>query len=250
MHLSYSARKNNISFYRLSIMHNDKCMVLLLSMSKTPVVLVMRFPNFVKERMMNVKNTEYCIDIYTHDMSCVQDYNATIKSHPKRGNYIQVRVQSEYKGKYLKMLKRRKIRYRYYESRWERNSTYRNDFLKASRPPYRCRYCNRYLKRDYMVVDHIVPVAKAKVSPHARFLLYIQGISNVNDIRNLAPSCQKCNRRKDTKMGLWWLRGKLGKYKLYWIMKKVLVVALIALLVYFMFSHMQDIEKILSQWLP
>jgi hypothetical protein len=105
-----------------------------------------------------------------------------------------------------------------------------------------------------MVIDHLIPVAKAKVSSYARFCLKLHGITNVNDVRNLVPSCDRCNRKKGAKMGLWVVRGRLGKYKLYWIIRRILIIALIVFAVigawnlFMEFGPANVTEKIVNFW--
>ena len=94
------------------------------------------------------------------------------------------------------------------------------------------------MKKEYLVVDHLVPVAKTKKSTLARNLLYVRGIDNVNDWRNLAPSCYRCNSRKSDKMGLWYIRGILGRYELYWVLLRLteaigLIITLVFIVLYF-----------------
>jgi hypothetical protein len=55
-----------------------------------------------------------------------------------------------------------------------------------------------------MQVDHIISVDMAKKNWLARRLLPKEG---VNSIKNLVPSCQRCNRRKSNYGGLWLIRG-------------------------------------------
>lgn len=161
-------------------------------------------------------DNEICIDLFT-DMkeSWMFGYDVKQVSGPN-GIYYTATVTPDQKKNLLKEAAKHRVRYRYYEKCWSRSNTYRNDFFQYYSPPYRCRYCNRKLSKK-IVVDHLIPVAKAKKSAYARFLLKIQGIQNVNDPRNLVPSCARCNLRKSDKMGLWVLRGFLGKYKIYWV---------------------------------
>lgn len=86
-----------------------------------------------------------------------------------------------------------------------------------------------------MVVDHIIPVDKAKSSTKAKNLLALQGIKNVNDVKNLAPSCYDCNSRKGAKMGLWFIRGILGKYKWFWIVKNIFLFFILILIMYILY---------------
>lgn len=171
---------------------------------------------------------DYYVDVYTTEcLKCFNKYNIREKNHPKYGRYYQMLTDRRGKRKLTRFLARRKIKYRVYEKRWERSSDYRAVFFQIYSPPYRCRYCNRKLKKEYMTIDHIVPVGKVKSSTNARMFLYIQGISDVNDARNLAPSCYKCNKKKDMKLGLWWVKGMFGKYKLYWVLRKAFFLSLL-----------------------
>ena len=81
-------------------------------------------------------------------------------------------------------------------------------------------------------MDHIVPVSKAKKSRKARQKLTIHGIKDVNNPKNLAPACVSCNQRKGNKMGLWYYRGVLGKYRFYWPAVYLLLAVLLILVVY------------------
>lgn len=109
-----------------------------------------------------------------------------------------------------------------WEEAYERSTTYRKAFLAANPGPWRCRYCNRRIDRaERMTVDHIVPVAAVKdpFAPRralARWVLGKEGAATVNDGRNLAASCARCNSRKGQKMGLWTIRGWLGSRGWYW----------------------------------
>ena len=58
------------------------------------------------------------------------------------------------------------------------------------------------------------------------------GIDNVNDVRNLAPACRKCNIKKGRKAGIWIVKAIVGKYEIYWIIRRLLQMALLALGLY------------------
>ena len=63
-------------------------------------------------------------------------------------------------------------------------------------------------------------------------MLAVKRCGSVNDIRNLAPACRDCNSKKSDKMGLWVIRGWLGKYKLYWIILRIIQIVCILLMIY------------------
>lgn len=73
------------------------------------------------------------------------------------------------------------------------------------------------MTKKTLTVDHLIPVKKAQTSKFARWLLHKEKIENVNDIRNLIPACETCNKRKSSKMGIWLIRGAVGKHQKFWI---------------------------------
>lgn len=154
---------------------------------------------------------EYCVDIFTDRvMSWMEDYHP-VKATSPYGTYYTVKANEKEKRKILRQAMWHNVRTRAYESRWARSDDYRRVFFAHTSPPYECLYCGRYIGSDQMQVDHIVPVSAVKKSAYARWLLERKGIRNVNDIRNLAPSCRRCNARKGTKLGLWYIRACLHK---------------------------------------
>lgn len=102
--------------------------------------------------------------------------------------------------------------------RYARSADYRRRYLEADPGPYRCRYCHRKLRTDQVTVDHLVPVALAGRSMLARWALArMHADEGVNDLKNLAPACRRCNSRKGAKGGLWIVRGVLGAHRWYWV---------------------------------
>lgn len=178
---------------------------------------------------------QYCIDMFSGYKKWMDDYDIKTKNGPN-GQYLSVVVDEKEKKKIVKKIVKSKVKYRCYEKRWERGSDYRKKFFEYYNPPYRCRYCNKPLTKNSMVIDHIIPISQVKKNTNARMKLYVRGISEVNDVRNLAPSCYKCNEKKGSKIGLWYWRALLGKYKAYWIIKKILFVSIIAVCAYFLYT--------------
>ena len=107
------------------------------------------------------------------------------------------------------LLYREHIKCCWYKSEWGRSSDYRNRFLSSNGAPYRCRYCHKKLNESQVQVDHIVPVS----------------------------SCQRCNQRKASNLGLWFIRGVLGKYKLYWICLRIMETGIATFLIYTMCKY-------------
>jgi len=101
-----------------------------------------------------------------------------------------------------------------YNNEYARNRNYRNKFFqKYKYDKYRCAYCGKKLKKNKLVIDHIIPVNKVQNSFFARFLLKLISRNGVNDYNNLVVSCSKCNLKKGAKIKLRYiLKGITGKY--------------------------------------
>lgn len=136
--------------------------------------------------------------------------NTKIKSNYYICNYIKK------PKKEIRKLQKADISYSCYKVEYERANNYRQVFFARTEGPYRCRYCNKKLTKQNLYVDHIIPVNKSQTTRSAKILLHLKRCNSVNDIKNLAPACKYCNLRKSNKMGIWVVRGWLGKYKLYW----------------------------------
>ena len=121
---------------------------------------------------------------------------------------------------------------------YERGSNYRKTFFSKNKHfRYRCAYCGKRLKEEDVEVDHLIPVGAAKNKLLVRVLLNLCGIHNVNDEKNLVSACRKCNRKKSDKMGLWVIRGAIGRHRIVWILRDVVVAALLFGLGYFLLKN-------------
>ncbi len=102
----------------------------------------------------------------------------------------------------------------------DRGTNYRQTYFKANKPFYRdlycCAYCGRIMRKRDITVDHIYPINQVRASIKLQNYLKRHGIANVNDEKNLTPSCPRCNKQKSDKMGSWIIRGKIGKIQLLW----------------------------------
>lgn len=138
------------------------------------------------------------------------------------GNYYSV-VLDNYadKKKLEKKLKYRHIRYRCYEKRYSRSFDYRQKFITENPPPYKCRYCNKDIDTENMVVDHVIPISKVKNTGYGRNMMNLLDIKDINDTKNLVPSCIRCNMKKDNHIGFWPVKAALGKYKTYWVVHDI-----------------------------
>ncbi len=96
-----------------------------------------------------------------------------------------------------------------------RSNTYRKEFLTSYgriHGKFRCAYCGKKITEKEMTVDHIIPVHKVRHKGIVRSMMKWSGISNINDINNLAPACRRCNTRKGTKINAYYYaRGMLGR---------------------------------------
>lgn len=174
----------------------------------------------------------YLLEIYKPKKFRLAFYLAAWKLHAekKMNNRRVARISEKEKKRCVKYLERKGLRYKCYEEAYARSGNYRREFIHAYPGPWRCRYCHRRLKEEKMEVDHLMPVAKAQNSKWAQSVLKMQGIANVNDVKNLVPSCHRCNNRKRDKAGLWYVRGFLGRYKLYWLFYNLLRLAILLLI--------------------
>jgi hypothetical protein len=159
------------------------------------------------------------------------------------GSFFTIEVSSMDSWQIKTLLQSRKYKYRCFDSRYERSTSYRKTFFDTHKGPYRCAYCGRRLRSENKIeVDHLVPVSKAKSSFGVRTWLHICGITNVNDHRNLVASCQKCNRKKSNKMGFWTIRGALGRFKIFWIMRDIIVSILLLFVALILMKYLPLLE--------
>lgn len=127
---------------------------------------------------------------------------------------------------------------------YRRSHDYRKRFLELNPGPWRCRYCNRKLDESTMTVDHLVPVdavssGNALRRAVARKALHLLGAQTVNGTDNLVAACKPCNSSKGPKMGLWLLRGILGRYEAYWAALRLVQIGLAFLVLMFAFTYLQ-----------
>lgn len=168
------------------------------------------------------------------------------KSHGMQ--YFQRHIEDHNKTEIKKMVKfckHRLLRYSLYDDSMERSSTYRYRFFRERRGIfgshiYLCAYCGRIMRVPETRVDHIIPVQKAGNSKFYRKMLTIRGIQNVNDVRNLAPSCNSCNSRKGAHGGIWIVRGILGKTWQRVLIREVVMLVLGGFLLYYFYWFLKE----------
>lgn len=139
--------------------------------------------------------------------------------------------------------KRYKARFFFDDEFGSRTRDYRTVFFRTYKPAVRgmyfCAYCGRLLTEKKMTVDHLYPVAKVSRSMKMRKKLRREGINSLNDARNLVPACMPCNRHKKDRMGLWILRGKIGRSAFLWHIRWCLRYALLVMVA----MYLWDIHK-------
>lgn len=97
---------------------------------------------------------------------------------------------------------------------------------------YRCAYCGKKKPKDKITIDHIFPVHCMEKYPAVRKRAALFGIHGSNDMKNLCTACMRCNQKKEAKMGIWILKGFLGKQPWYWPLRRILTVILVFFVLY------------------
>lgn len=129
----------------------------------------------------------------------------------------------------------------------ERGKTYREDFFREHpEEVYHCAYCGRKLKKETLVVDHLIPVQKAKTSRYWQKYLRKHCEGNVNHPNNLVGACRKCNAKKGAKTSFWVLRGKIGRHYEVWLCVKLMVTVMFALGFWILWDHFSEAQRILN----
>lgn len=121
-----------------------------------------------------------------------------------------------------------------------RGNSYRRKFFDTYRPAignwYLCAYCGKPVRKDKLTIDHLYPVGQIKRSAKLQKKLMKMGYESVNDPRNLVPSCDKCNHKKAAKMGIWVIKGKIGRYFLVWMIRYAVRVFVIGCIFMFFYT--------------
>ena len=83
-----------------------------------------------------------------------------------------------------------------------------------------------------ITIDHIFPVHCMEKYPAVRKRAALFGIHGSNDMKNSCTACMRCNQKKEAKMGIWILKGFLGKQPWYWPLRRILTVILVFFVLY------------------
>jgi hypothetical protein len=168
------------------------------------------------------------------------------EKHNHVGPYFYIEVSAVDAWMIRSMLKWKGYKFRSFDKRYERSGSYRKTFFENNKGPYHCAYCGRRLKADDLEVDHLIPVAKAKSNVWVRTWLHICGITNVNDARNLVAACERCNRKKSDRIGGWVLRGALGRHRIFWTIRNIVLIAIFVLMIGLLLSNQNVMEFVRS----
>lgn len=137
------------------------------------------------------------------------------------GKYIGTATSEWRINRIRKYCKENKLKFRINNGYGKRSANYRKVFFdnfppNASRNKWYCSYCGKKVKSHKLEVDHLYPIYQASKSLKLQQRMRRQGIPGVNVKENLVPSCSRCNGKKGAKMGLWILRGKIGRNAQFW----------------------------------
>lgn len=147
-------------------------------------------------------------------------------------SFYSKKVTEAEKEELILYCKKHRLKYAVIDDVYMRDSHYRKEFLQGYDHKWiLCAYCGFPKRTKNITVDHIIPIDKAKKSKRTKKLLQWLHIENVNDKRNLAAACRKCNRRKSTQMGIWILRGFIGKSNIIWVLRWIVRCILIVVII-------------------
>lgn len=123
---------------------------------------------------------------------------------------------------YKDFCRRHGLKCQIYEKEYMRSSDYRKVFFENqnyARKYTLCAYCGFPVKVEKLTVDHIIPVIKAKKTKSCRAAMKLWKITDINEFRNLCGACKSCNSKKGSKMGIWIIRGFIGKNQVFWFIR-------------------------------
>ena len=123
----------------------------------------------------------------------------------------------------------------------KRSSNYRKTFFANTSPAYGntyfCAYCGRPVGKRKITVDHLFPVGKVSRDIRLQKRIKRLGIRDVNSAKNLVPACNRCNQEKGTKMGMWVLKGYIGRHQklwfLRWLIRILVITAIVVVMLHF-----------------
>lgn len=137
------------------------------------------------------------------------------------------------------------------DNSYNRSYNYRLQFFDNTPPflnnKYFCIYCGRFLNKEKLTVDHIIPIAKIKKDRCLQEKIVSYGWKDGNDIKNLGASCKSCNSKKGAKMGFWIIKGRIGKSNVFqvarWIFRVITFIAILVVLIKMLSSEYSDLAS-------
>lgn len=164
------------------------------------------------------------------------------KSYNK--SYWELKVEKTEKIKYIEEIKKHfedlGFKVFFLSSNDIRSNNYRNIFFennKGIKGYYICSYCGLIISKEKVSVDHILPINKTFKSKPLKLLKKFLKIENINDYKNLAPACKRCNSKKGSKTGLWIIRGFLGRNLWSWIILYISLIIILSIVMYTLFFY-------------
>lgn len=161
-----------------------------------------------------------------------EGFTFSYKSYGKSTLTKKVNTKEECE-RYKTFCKKNRIRCEILRREHVRSSDYRKTFFEKTYFPRSwtlCAYCGLPVTVENLTVDHIIPVDKVRKTHSAKWLMELLSIKDVNEYKNLCGACKRCNSRKRAKMGLWVIRGFIGKNQIVWYARWILRMALMLFL--------------------
>lgn len=140
---------------------------------------------------------------------------------------------------YVSFCKRHRLTCKVLAEEYVRGSNYRKTYFNSQHFTGKytiCTYCGLPVRVEKLTVDHIIPVDKVKKTTKAKILMKIFGISDINELKNLCGACKRCNSKKRAKMGIWIIRGFIGKSKFIWYIRWILRLIIIYWVIWYLYQ--------------
>ena len=180
----------------------------------------------IKNGTRHVK--QYRIWLWWKKYTCIKRANGRV--------YYEKKECSRREKNHMQRFSRRKgLTFEAVPTQYTRSNSYRSQFF-ACHPSatgkYRCAYCGKKKPKDKITIDHIFPVHCMEKYPAVRRRAALFGIHGSNDMKNLCTAGMRFNQKKEAKMGIWILKGFLGKQPWYWPLRRILTVILVFFVLY------------------
>lgn len=140
---------------------------------------------------------------------------------------------------YVSFCKRHRLKCNVLAEEYVRSSNYRKTYFDSQNFTGKytiCTYCGLPVRVEKLTVDHIIPVDKVKKTTRAKIMMKLFGITDVNELKNLCSACKRCNSKKRAKMGIWIIRGFIGKSKFIWCIRWILRIIILYWLICFLYQ--------------